>query len=288
MTAILYLALRRGKELIGFQTAAYPGRTGFSATQQRIARGIAQLASLTLDNARLLEELERANHLKSDFLASMSHELRTPLNIIMGYTDLLLDSDFGALTAEQSQPLPRVKKAAYQELELITTMLDVSRLAAGWLPVDVGEVCIPALVEELATESQELLREKPGVRVEWHLAPELPLLRTDRTKLKVVLKNLLSNAVKFTDTGKVRMEACACDGGIEISVTDTGIGIAPEVRPVLFDMFRQGDSSMTRRHEGVGLGLYIVQRMLELLGGTVAVESEVGRGSTFRVRVPNA
>ncbi len=111
---------------------------------------------------------------------------------------------------------------------------------------------------------------------------------TDRTKLQVVLKNLPNNTVKFTDEGSITLAACARDEGMEFCVTDTGIGIAPEIRSVMFDMFRQGDSSMTRRHEGVGLGLYIVQKLLEeLLGGTVSVESEVGRGSTFRVRVPS-
>lgn len=263
----------------------YEGTIKDVSERNRAEEALQQEAQIS---AALAEQAQSANRLKSDFLATISHELRTPLNIVMGYTDLLLDGDFGSLTTEQSEFLQSVKKAAYQELELIAAMLDVSRLEAGRLPVELGEMHLPELMDELATEVQDLLRKKPGLGLEWEVAPGLPVLRADRTKLKVVLKNLLSNAVKFTDTGKVRVEACACDGGIEISVTDTGIGIAPEVQPVLFDMFWQGDSSMTRRHEGVGLGLYIVRRLLELLGGTVTVESEVGRGSTFRVWVPNA
>jgi len=182
--------------------------------------------------------------------------------------------------------LRRVRKAAYEELEFITAMLDVSRLEAGRLPVEIREVNIAEPLDEIATETQELRREKPRLSFTWRITSDAPLLYTDRVKLKVVLKNLLSNAVKFTDEGSVTLAVCARDEGMEFCVTDTGIGIAPEARPVLFEMFQQGDSSMTRRHEGVGLGLYIVKRMLELLRGTVTVESEVGRGSTFRVWVP--
>ncbi len=286
VTAGLYLALRRGKDLIGFQTVSYRGRTGFSPSQKRIAQGTAQLASLALENARLLEQAQGASRLKSDFLATMSHELRTPLNIVIGFTELLLEDTFGPVPPKQAESLQRIRKAAYQELELITAMLDISRLEADRMPLEIEEVNVSELVGELTTEGQNLLREKPGLDYEWEVAPELPLLRTDRLKLKVVLKNLLSNAVKFTDRGKVRVEARTRNGGIEIRVSDTGIGIAPEVQPLLFEMFRQGDSSTTRRHGGTGLGLYIVKRMLESLGGTVTVESEVGRGSTFRVQVP--
>jgi signal transduction histidine kinase len=130
------------------------------------------------------------------------------------------------------------------------------------------------------------LEKKPGVRLLWQAAPTLPVLHTDHTKLKIVLKNLLENAVKFTDAGTVTMEVQPREGGVEFAVADTGTGIAPEVQEVMFEMFRQGDNSMTRHYGGVGLGLYIVRRLLELLGGTVTVKSEVGQGSTFRVWLP--
>ncbi|MBI3302079.1 MAG: PAS domain S-box protein [Deltaproteobacteria bacterium] len=286
VTVGLSMALRRGGEVIGIQTAGYRGRQEpFTPQQERIARGIAQIASMALENARLLERLERANRLKSDFVATMSHELRTPLNVIMGYTEILLEEDSGSLTAEQADFLGLVDRSARELLALITATLDVRRLEARQMSVEVREVHLPDLLREIEAETQQL-RTKPGLRCEWRVATDLLSLHTDPLKLKVVLKNLVNNAVKFTEEGSVTIDAHARDGGVEICVADTGIGITPEVLPHIFEMFRQGDSSTTRRYKGVGLGLYIVRRLLELLRGTVAVESEIGRGSTFRVWVP--
>jgi signal transduction histidine kinase/CheY-like chemotaxis protein len=284
-TAVLNLALRRGKELIGYQSAGYLGRGGFSSTQKRIAQGIAQLASLALENARLLQQAESANRLKSDFLATMSHELRTPLHIILGYTDLLLEGEFGRLTSEQRETMWRVDRSARELYELISATLDVSRLEAGRLPVESQEVVVADLFAELKRELQTG-REKPGVRLSWRVAPQLPVLRTDRTKLKVIIKNLLSNAVKFTETGSITVKAYSRKGGVELCVADTGIGMTPEALEVIFEPFRQLESYLTRHYEGVGLGLYIVRQFVELLQGRIAVTSEVGRGSTFRVWLP--
>ena len=284
---LLCVALRRREQVIGIQTASYRSRRGrFTLQQERIAEGIAQIASLALENARLLEEAKRANRLKSDFLATMSHELRTPLNIILGYNELLLEGDFGALTPEQAECLRRVRKSAEQLLALINTILDVSRLETNRLGVEVSEVDMAELLEELRQETVGLCSEKPQLEVRWHLAEGVPPLCTDRTKLKVIIKNVFSNAVKFTDEGYVTVVVSSCEGGIEICVTDTGVGIAPEMLPVIFEMFRQGTSVLTRQHGGVGIGLYIAQRLLTLLGGKISVESEVGRGSTFRLWVP--
>jgi PAS domain S-box-containing protein len=285
VTHALCVGLRRRGEIIGMHVACYRHRhEAFTAEQERIASGIAQLASLALENARLVEELERASRLKSDFVATMSHELRTPLNVIVGYNDLLLDGAFGALSAEQSNILRRIESSAQALLELITATLDVSRLEAGRVPVDVHEVRVADLLGEIAAATREL--EKPGLHVRWNVPPELPVLRTDPVKLKVVLKNLIGNAVKFTDKGSVTVGVHAHDEQIEFYVADTGIGIAPDERLLIFEPFRQADSSMTRRHGGAGLGLYIARRLVEMLGGAITVDSEVGRGSTFRVAVP--
>ena len=288
VTVALGMALRRGDELIGIHSAGYRGRQErFTPQQERIARGIAQLASMALENARLVEELGRANRLRSEFVATMSHELRTPLNVIVGYNELLIDGVFGELNRDQTETLHRVGKSARELLDLINATLDMSRLESGRLPVNLQDVWVPDLLREIDSETQGL-RENTTVRFAWEVPAQLPYLSTDPFKLKMVLKNLIANAVKFTHEGSVTIVAQSGDGHIEFSIADTGIGISPEAQAMIFEPFRQVDSSITRRYGGVGLGLYIVRRLLDMLGGTVAVESEVGRGSTFHVRLPLA
>jgi PAS domain S-box-containing protein len=284
-TAVLCSVLRRGKAFIGLQVAGYRGRKGFNVRQKRMARGISQIASLALANAKLLEELEEANRIKDDFVGTMSHELRTPLHIILGYCDLFRDKMFGPLTAEQQEVLQRMGKSARDLLDLINATLDLSRLQNQRVPLSLANMRVTDLLAELASETYQLYQ-KSTVRVEWQAAPDLPLLQSDPIKLKMVLKNLISNALKFTDAGSVVIKACPEKGGVEFVVSDTGVGIAPEALSIIFEPFRQLDSSTTRRHTGVGLGLYIVRQMLQLLGGTVSVESELEKGSTFRVWIP--
>jgi PAS domain S-box-containing protein len=286
ITLALYFPLRRGEKIMGFQGAACCGREEpYTPDEEHIAKGVAHLASLALENARLLEELERANRLKSDFVATMSHELRTPLNVLMGYHSLLREGDFGALTGDQSEVLKRMERNTRELGELISATLDLSRLEEGNMPVEVSDVDLAGLLAELSAET-DTLGEKPGVRFVVESEPGLLPVRTDRLKLKVVLKNLVVNALKFTENGTVTLRACTAREGVELSVADTGTGIAPEILPFIFDPFRQGDSSMTRSHGGVGLGLYIVYRLLGMLGGTVDVESEPGQGAIFRVWIP--
>jgi len=215
----------------------------------------------------------------------MSHELRTPLNVILGYTDILLEESGNGLSDEQVRLLQRVDKNARELFELITATLDVSRLEAERMEVEVKDLQLAKLLEEIRSETREL-QTKPQVRWEWCIATDLPKLRTDPLKLKVVVKNLLGNAAKFTDVGKVTVDVHRHEGGVEICIADTGAGIPQGSLPEIFEMFRQVDSSSTQLRGGVGLGLYIVKRLLGLLQGTVTVESEVGKGSTFRVRLP--
>jgi PAS domain S-box-containing protein len=282
----LYMALRRGGEIVGIQTAGYRGKEQiFTPQQERIARGLTQIASLALQNARLVEDLEHANRLKADFLATMSHELRTPLNIIMGYNELLLESDLGPLTAEQAEALQQVGKSAHGLLDLINSTLDLSRFENGQMPLEQREIGLPDLISELDAETRGLL-DNANLSFVWDVTPQLPPLHTDPGKLKVVLKNLIANAVKFTAAGSVVVGVRASNGGVEFSVADTGVGIRPEILPIIFEPFRQGEPTMTRRFGGVGLGLYIVRRLVDALGGTIQVESEVGCGSTFRVCIP--
>ena len=286
LTVGLGMAFRRGEQMIGFHSACYRGRREpFTALQERIALGIARLGSLALDNAQLMEELAQASRVKSDFVATMSHELRTPLNAIMGYTDLILEGTFGTLTPEQSESLQRVVKSSRELHELINATLDLSRLDTGGTPLELSEVQLADLLRDVDRDTREL-QEQPGLTVQWQVATGLPRLHTDAAKVKMVIKNLIGNAVKFTEKGTVTVAAHPYNGGVEIAVADTGPGIDPEVLPIIFEPFRQADSSSTRRYGGVGLGLYIVRRFVDMLGGTVNVSSELGHGATFRVWIP--
>ncbi len=229
------------------------------------------------------EQAESANRLKSDFLSIVSHELRTPLVSIIGYNDLLLDGVAGSMTEEQVDALRKVDKNSKKLLEIINAILDFSRIEAK--SIELKDVKVSEMIKEVESETLSLFK-NTGLSLVLKIEPPLPPVKTDPAKLKVVLKNLISNAVKFTEKGNITVEILRSKGGIEFSVTDTGIGIAPEELPIIFEPFRQAENPLTRQHGGIGLGLYIVKRLLELLGGRIEVESEIGHGSNFRIWIP--
>lgn len=232
-----------------------------------------------------LATLRQQLTIKSEFVAIMSHELRTPLTVILGYTDMMLKGAFGEVTAEGCGILGRVHKNANALCEFMTAMLDLSRLEAGLFPVDVHEITIPRLLKELEDETQDLNKQS-SLEVVWRIKGTLPTLLTDRGKLKIIINNLLNNAVKFTPQGRIMVQAQRRDGGVEFSVTDTGIGIPQDALAMIFEPFRQGERASLSLQRGTGLGLHIVKRLVELLGGKVAVESEVGTGSKFCLWMP--
>jgi signal transduction histidine kinase len=229
------------------------------------------------------KQAESADRIKSDFLSIVSHELRTPLVSIIGYNDLLLDGVAGKLTEEQIDALKKIDNNSKSLLGLINALLEFNRLEAK--SVVAKEIEISDLIEEIKSETQTLMSES-GLDFVLKIESGLLPVKTDPSKLKVVLKNLISNAVKFTEKGSVTVGVYKRDGGIEISVSDTGIGISPGDLSIIFEPFRQVESPLTRRHGGAGMGLYIAKQLVELLGGTVKVEGVVGRGSTFRIWLP--
>jgi signal transduction histidine kinase len=229
-------------------------------------------------------EAERANRLKDEFLATLSHELRTPLNAIMGWSHVLSQSTHDRDTVQRAATV--IRQNATSQAQLIDDILDVSRIVGGRLTIESGLVPVKRVIDD-AVDSLMPAASAKSIQVIRRLDDNLNVLG-DRDRLQQVVWNLVSNAVKFTPKGgSVTIALGDQDGDVLIEVTDTGIGIAPEFLPFVFDRFRQADSSMSRRHNGLGLGMAIVRHLVELHGGTVAVESAgEGKGTSFRLKLP--
>ncbi len=255
--------------------------------EQSIRDATAELQEQNAQLAWQRQELERAYRHKSEFLASMSHELRTPINALLGYTALLRERIYGELTERQEEALHRMQSSSEHLLELVNDILDLARIEAGRMPLHLEPVSLAALVASVL-DSVEPMAHAKGLRLRVDVPPELPALITDRTRVKQIVLNLLSNAVKFTRDGSVSVAARALPGdeAVELAVADTGIGIAAEALPGIFDDFRQVDQSSTREFGGTGLGLSIVRKLLGLLGGSIRAESAPGEGTTFTVTLP--
>jgi signal transduction histidine kinase len=247
---------------------------------------------LAIQNAKLFreieekgQELEAASRHKSQFLANMSHELRTPLNSVLGFTELLVDGIYGELPEKAKTTVARVQANGRHLLGLINDVLDLSKIEAGQLTLTLEDYSVGQIVRSTVTAVEPLARAK-GLELSATVAENLPIGRGDERRLTQVLLNLAGNAVKFTETGAVDILADAADGYFEITVRDTGPGIAPEDQTLIFEEFQQVDSSSTREKGGTGLGLAISKRIVEMHGGTIDVESVLGAGSTFRLRIP--
>jgi signal transduction histidine kinase len=216
----------------------------------------------------------------------MSHEFRTPLNAMLGYTSMLLQGVAGSLEPPVKRQLSRIESNGRHLLTIINEILDISRIEAGRMPLQVTTFRIPELVSEVRAELEPIiLRSKLGVNVQ--IDKNVPPLRSDRQKVKQILLNLLSNALKFTHHGTVTVSArLNRDRTVSLAVVDTGIGIAPADHDKIFEDFRQLDNSPTRAYGGTGLGLSICRRLAQMLDGRLAVQSQVGRGSTFTLMLP--
>jgi signal transduction histidine kinase/CheY-like chemotaxis protein len=240
----------------------------------------------TRDLAEKSRELEAANQHKSEFLANMSHELRTPLNAIIGFSDLLLERSFGELNAKQEAYLNDVLNSGNHLLSVINDILDLAKVEAGKMELEVASFVLSETLESGLIMVRERAQNH-GIRVSLRVDPQIYVVEADERKIKQVLFNLLSNAVKFTPQGgSISVDARPEGELIEIAVRDTGIGIAPEDQSRVFEEFQQVGTSSHTKHEGTGLGLALAKHLVELHGGRIWVESEVGKGSTFTFAIP--
>jgi len=285
-SALLAARLQRGDRLLGVVLAARRSKAPASGKERRILSGIALQAATALESANLVNDLRTASNLKEEFMATMSHELRTPLNVIIGYTDLQIDGAFGELSPDHLDTLNRSREQALQLLELVQATLDVGRLERGLMTVDLREISLQEVVKQTFAAIPRSWR-KPTVDLDWRVDSAVPDIRSDRGKLQVILRNLVHNALKFTEAGRVMVNVTADPNGesIHLIVQDSGIGIAAQDLDVIFEMFRQS-ADRNPAIGGVGLGLYIVKRLVGLLGGKIDVRSAPGRGATFRVHLP--
>jgi signal transduction histidine kinase len=264
----------------------------FPAATVNLLRNLASQSVLAIQNARLFRDIEEqgrqlaiASQHKSQFLANMSHELRTPLNAILGYTELLTDGIYGELPEKQRGVLDRVQANGRHLLGLINDVLDLSKIEAGQLKLALEDYAMPSVVQSVVAATESLAAAK-GLKLVTSVVNGLPPGRGDERRLAQVLLNLVGNAIKFTEQGSVEIRAATHAGHFELAVADTGPGISPEDQLLIFEEFQQVDNTSTRKKGGTGLGLAISRRIVELHGGRLSVESDLGKGSTFHVRLP--
>jgi signal transduction histidine kinase len=255
--------------------------------ERKVQEATAELAEQNELLRRQHIALEQASALKSQFLANMSHEFRTPLNAILGYTHMLLNNVSGQVTDPQRKSLSRIDSNARHLLALINDILDITRIEAGRMPLNVATFRVADLVNEVMSELEPIIR-RSNLQVSSKVRGTVPSLKTDRQKVKQVVLNLLSNALKFTPAGSVTILATndAKRREVCIAVRDTGVGIGRSDQAKVFEDFRQLDSSPARGYGGTGLGLSICRRLSQMLGGTIELDSELGKGSTFTLRLP--
>jgi signal transduction histidine kinase/CheY-like chemotaxis protein len=290
----LTLPLRVGSEVLGVLDLESTALNAFSADDVQVLRILADQLAIAIHNDKLFAaaqearaEAETANRLKSQFLANMSHELRTPLNSIINFAYLLSVGTEGEVTPGQEDLLNRIGESGRHLLGLINDILDLAKIEAGRLELYLEPVDLFEIVDSVVSTAAGLLRDKP-VKLVVDVQDPLPLLRADRTRLRQVLLNLLSNAAKFTAEGQIQLRAWAQDAEpwVTISVADTGIGMAPEDIPKAFAEFVQLEGGPSRQAGGTGLGLPITKRFVEMHGGAIWAESQLGAGTTFFFTMP--
>ncbi len=291
--SIVWIPITAESKVLGVLAISENRPNAFSPDEVRLLEAVGSILGVAIDNARLFTEtkrqaveLARANKGKDEFLSILSHELRTPLNIVLGYTQVLQERILGEVVPEQEKALEKITAAAKGQLAMVNSILQVTKIEAGAATVTNEETNLVDLLDEIRS-GYELPANKDVV-LRWEYGAGLPLIKTDGEKLKHIIQNLVGNAIKFTDKGNVTVRAQFIPDPmlLEFQVSDTGIGIPPGELATIFEMFKQVDSSDTRRHGGLGIGLFIVKKFTEMLGGSIDVQSEPGKGTCFTVRLP--
>jgi len=290
--ALLAVPMVREGQIIGGLVVSRNTSGGFSQETIDLLRTFAAQSALAIQNARLFHELEQksreleaASQHKSEFLANMSHELRTPLNAIIGFSEVLSERMFGELNEKQEEYLKDIYSSGQHLLSLINDILDLSKIEAGRMELEVTDFDLPAAIDNALILVRERASRR-GIRLGSAIDDRVGMIRGDERKVKQVLLNLLSNALKFTlEGGRIDVRARVSEGMAEISVTDTGVGIAPEDQEAIFEEFRQVGTA-DKKVEGTGLGLALSRKFIELHGGRIWVQSQPSKGSTFSFTLP--
>jgi signal transduction histidine kinase/putative methionine-R-sulfoxide reductase with GAF domain len=291
--SLLAVPLLLEQKIMGALTIYRREAGSFAPEIVNLLQTFATQSVLAIQNARLFREIEEkgkqieaANRHKSEFLANMSHELRTPLNAIIGFSEVLGERMFGELNEKQAEYTDDILTSGRHLLSLINEILDLSKVEAGRMELELATFDLPLAIDNARTFVRERAT-KHGINLDVTVDERLGDFMGDERKIKQILLNLLSNAVKFTpEGGRIGIKARRADGSVEISVSDTGIGIAPEDQPKIFEEFRQVGSDYAHKVEGTGLGLTLAKKFVELHGGRIWVESEVGKGSRFIFTLP--
>jgi len=290
---MLGVPMMREQRILGAIVVGWGKAGPISPTHEALLKTFADQAAIAIENVRLFHELEEKNahietvsRLKSEFLANMSHELRTPLNAIIGFSEALGERYFGDLNDKQEEYVKDIRESGLHLLSLINDVLDLSKIEAGKMELELSDFDLPSALRNVVTLVKERAQ-RHGIALKLDLASSLGAIRADERKFKQIMLNLLSNAVKFTpDGGSVVVAAERDERAIGITVTDTGPGIAAEDQPAVFEEFRQVGPRSARKVEGTGLGLPLAKRFVELHGGKIWVQSQVGEGSTFGFTLP--